>query len=217
IALHRKLLEVSGKPFQVLLVRQHSHCLRSEKVVVPDGQKTHQHWQVAFEGSGAEVFVHLVETTEECIKIVRPDGDHGRETNGRAHRVTSTHPVPELEHVRSIDTELLNFRSIGGDRDKVLRDRLFVASKSGERPGPGGLGVGHCLQRGEGFRRDDEECFRWIEVLNGLCEVGAVDIRYKTKCHASIRVVLQRLVGHYWTQIRAADADIDYVTNALAA
>ncbi len=52
--------------------------------------------------------------------------------------------------------------------------------------------------------------------MNRLRKVGAVDIRYKTKCHASIRVVLQRLVGHYWAQIRAADADIDYVTNTLA-
>src|SRR5580704_4783834 len=208
IALHGQLLEVSRKPFQVLLVGQHSHRLRSKKIVVPDAEKTHQHWQVAFEGSGAEVFVHLVETTEHCIKIVRPDGNHGREANGRGHRVASTHPVPELEHVGSIDTELPYFRGIGRDRDKVLRDRLFVASESGERPGPGCLGVGHRLQRGDGFRRDDEECLRWIAVSNGLREVGAVDIRYKTKCHASICVVLQRLVGHYWAQVGAADADV---------
>src|SRR5215469_6394501 len=132
IALHRQLLKVSGKTFQVLLVGQHSHRLRSEEIAVPDAQETHQHWQVVLEGSGAEVFVHLVETTEECIKVVRPDGDHGREANGRAHRVTSTHPVPKLEHVGSIDTELPYFRGIGGDRNKVLRYRLFVASESGE-------------------------------------------------------------------------------------
>src|ERR1700690_680931 len=98
----------------------------------------------------------------------------------------------------------------------MLRDRLFVASESGERPRPGGLGVRHRLQRGEGFRRDDEECFRWIEAVNGLREVGAIDIRHKTKCHASIRVVLQRLVSHYRAEIRATDTDIDYLTNALA-
>src|SRR5208283_1824771 len=217
IALHRQLLEISGKPFQVLLVGQHSHRLRSEKVAVPDAQKTHQHWEVAFERSGAEVFVHLVETTEQCVKIVRPDGDHGRETNGRGHRIAATYPVPELEHVGGIDTELPYFRSIGRDRDKVLRDRLFVAFESGERPGAGRLGVCHRLQSGKGFRRDDEECFRWIEVLNGLREVGAVDIRYKTKCHVSIGVVLQRFVRHYRPQAGAADADIDNVTNTLAA
>ena len=52
--------------------------------------------------------------------------------------------------------------------------------------------------------------------LDGLREVGAVDIRYKAKRHGSIGVILQSLVGHYRPQVGAADADVDHVTNTLA-
>src|SRR4030095_12941546 len=36
VALHRQLLQISWKSLQVLLVRQHGHCLGTEEVVVPD-------------------------------------------------------------------------------------------------------------------------------------------------------------------------------------
>src|ERR1700722_2460361 len=52
VALHSQLLQICGKALQVLLVRQYGNSLRAEEVVVPDGKKTHQHRQVAIEGSG---------------------------------------------------------------------------------------------------------------------------------------------------------------------
>src|SRR5215469_5606860 len=61
VALHRQLLEISGKTLQVLLVGKNSDRLRAEKIIVPDAQKSHQDGQVAVEWSGAKMFVHLVE------------------------------------------------------------------------------------------------------------------------------------------------------------
>src|SRR5262245_58268869 len=49
VALHGQLLEVCGKPFQILLVRKYSNRLRTEEVVVPNRQKTHQDRQISFE------------------------------------------------------------------------------------------------------------------------------------------------------------------------
>ena len=39
IALHRQLLEIGWKPFQVLLVGQHRYRLRPEEIVVPDARR----------------------------------------------------------------------------------------------------------------------------------------------------------------------------------
>src|SRR6516165_3843644 len=39
VTLHRQLLEICGKPLQVLLVREYANGLGAEKVVVPDGQQ----------------------------------------------------------------------------------------------------------------------------------------------------------------------------------
>src|SRR5215469_5198502 len=64
VALHGQLLEIRGKPLQILLVRKDSNRLGSEEVVVPNREKAHQYRQVLFEGSCAEVLVHLTETVE---------------------------------------------------------------------------------------------------------------------------------------------------------
>ena len=37
-------------------------------------------------------------------------------------------------------------------------------------------GIGHCLQRREGLRRDDEQRLRRVEIVRRFGEVGAVDI-----------------------------------------
>src|SRR5437879_4117093 len=85
VALHRQLLQVSGKPFQILLIGQYRHGLRSKEIAVPDRQKTHKHREILFEGGGAEVLVHAVETTEHGVKIVRANGNHRREADGGGH------------------------------------------------------------------------------------------------------------------------------------
>src|SRR5262245_52023166 len=106
VAFHRQLLEVSRKAFEILLIGQHRHGLRAEEVVVPDGQEAHEHRQIALKGRGAEMFVHLMETTEHGAKVIRTDGKHRREPDCRIHGIAPADPIPEPEHVGGIDTEL---------------------------------------------------------------------------------------------------------------
>ena len=110
----------------------------------------------------------------------------------------------------------LNLGRIGGDRDKMLRHRLFIAAQSSQRPLASRVSVCHCFQGCEGFRRDDEKCFRRVEVTDRFGKIGAINVGDKTESHGSIAVVLERLVGHDRTQVRAADADVNHIADALA-
>ena len=132
VALHRQLLQIGREALQVLLVGQHRNGLGAEEVVVPDRQEPHEHRQVALEGRGAEVLVHLVEAVQHGAEIIRADGQHRREADGRIHGVAPANPIPEPEHVGGIDAELRHFRRVRRDRDKMLGDRLFVAAETCE-------------------------------------------------------------------------------------
>ncbi len=110
VAFHGELLQVGGKALQVLLVGQDGHGLGVEEVGVPDRQQAEDHGQIAFEGRGAEVLVHLVEAAEHGAEIVGTDGQHGGESDGGVHGIAAADPVPKLKHVGGIDAELFDFR-----------------------------------------------------------------------------------------------------------
>ncbi len=95
-------------------------------------------------------------------------------------------------------------------------DRLFVAPETGERPGARRTRIGHRLQGRKGFRRDDKQGLRRVEVAHRFGEIGAVDIGNEAKSHRALAVMLERLISHDRTEIGAADADIDNVADALA-
>src|SRR5262249_36829310 len=46
-------------------------------------------------------------------------------------------------------------------------------------------------------------------------KVDPVHIRHKTECQSAIGVVLERFISHYRPEIRAADADVDDISDAL--
>ena len=98
----------------------------------------------------------------------------------------------------------------------MLGHRLGVAAEPCQQPLARALGVRHRLQRREGLRRGDEERFRRVEVAGRLHEIGPVDVRHEAKGQRAIAVVSERLVGHHRAEIRAADADVDDVPDALA-
>ena len=216
VALHRQLLQIGRESLQVLLVGQHGDRLRAEEIVVPEREKTHEHRQVAFERGGAEVLVHLVEAVEHGAEIIRADGQHRRKADRRVHRVAPADPVPEPEHVGRIDAELRHFRRVRRNGDEVLGDRLFVAAETLQRPVASRVRVGHRLQRREGFRRNDEERFRWIEIAGRFREVGAIDVGNEPERHGAVAVMLERLVGHHRPEVGTANADVDDVANAFA-
>src|SRR2546426_3252974 len=76
VTLHRQLLQVCGKPLEILLVGQHGDSLSSEEIVVPHSKKAHEYRQIALEWRGAEVLVDLVEAFEHRAKMIRADGHH---------------------------------------------------------------------------------------------------------------------------------------------
>src|SRR5262245_5514363 len=88
VALHGELLEIRGKPLQVLFVGQHRDGLGAEEIVVPDADQTHQHRQIALEGRGAEMLVHFTEASQHGVEMVRADRQHGREADSRIHGIT---------------------------------------------------------------------------------------------------------------------------------
>ncbi len=99
---------------------------------------------------------------------------------------------------------------------KCLATDASIAAQTRQRPVPGGVRVGHRLQRGEGLGGDDEERLGRIEIAYRLREIGAIDVGDEAEGHGAVAVVLERLVGHHRPEVRAADADVDDVADALA-
>ena len=216
VTLHGELLEIGGKPLQILFVGQYSDRLGAEEIIVPDADETHQHRQIAREWRGAKMLVHLMEAAEHCPKIVRADGQHGRQADRRIHGIAAADPVPEAEHVGGVDAEFRNLRCVGRDGDEMLGDGACFALHAGQQPFARAARVGHGFQRGEGLGGDDEQCLGRIEILHRFDEIRAVDVGYETECHGSIAVVLERFVCHDRPEIGPANADIDHIADALA-
>src|SRR6516225_8307935 len=76
--------------------------------------------------------------------------------------------------------------------------------------------VSHGLERGEGLGGDDEYRLGGIEIAHCFGEIRAIDIGEEPEGHDAVAVVPQRFVCHDRPKIRSADADIDYVADALA-
>src|SRR5437764_427158 len=74
IAFHRELLQVGWEPFEVLFVWQYRNCFRSEEIVVPDGNDSHDHGQIVLKRRGSKVFVHLMEASQHRVEVFRTDG-----------------------------------------------------------------------------------------------------------------------------------------------
>ena len=216
IAFHYQLLQIGGESFQVLLIRQNRDGLCTEEIIVPDAKKGHEHRQVAFERSCAEVLVHLVEAIEHSAEIIRADGKHRRKAYRRIHGVASADPIPEPEHVGGINTKLRHFSGVRRYRDKMFGDRLFIAAESCEQPFAGCASIRHRFERRESFRRDDEERLRGVEVMCCFGKVGAVDVGNEPENPAAVAVMFERFVGHHRPEVGATDTDVDYVANGFA-
>ena len=114
-----------------------------------------------------------------------------------------------------VDAEFFDRLRVGGDGREVAGDRRLRAELADEPRARGG-GIGHGLERGEGFGRDDEQCLRRIEIVYCLAEGGPIDIGDETEVEPAVAVAAQGLIGHLRAEIRPADADIHDVADALS-
>ena len=79
------------------------------------------------------MLVHLVSSEQHVLEVVGTDREHDGKSNRGPERVSSTDPVPELEHVGGIDSESGDGGSIGRESDKVLRNVLLLSQYQGTR------------------------------------------------------------------------------------
>ena len=154
------------------------------------------------------MLVHFMGAGQERAEIVSADGDHDRQADRRPERIAAADPVPEAEDPIRRDAEgrdLVEGRRYGGE---VFAHR--VGSQCRRQPFARGLGIGHRLDGGEGFRSDDEQRRFGVEPLQRVMHVRAVDIGNVVRARA-VMVRRQRQRRHDRAEIGTADADVDDV------
>jgi hypothetical protein len=72
VALHGELLQIGGEALQVLIVGQNRDRLRAEEIRCTRPEQAQEDGQVAREGGGAEMLVHLVKAASISRKLSGP-------------------------------------------------------------------------------------------------------------------------------------------------
>jgi len=222
VGFHVGLLEVGGEAVQVLVVREHRVAGSAEEVVVPHADEGENHRQVLVGRSGLEVLIHLVGTLMELHVVLEADAERDGEADGRPQGVAAADPVPEFEHVGSVDTESGNGFGVGGQSHEMLGDGLLVTVEGLEHGSLGRFGVGHGLKRRERLGSDDEERLLDVHLLEGLGHVGAVDVgdeidfRRGLAGNRLVGIRLQSFGDHHRTEVGTADTDVHHVLDGLA-
>ena len=151
---------------------------------------------------------------EELDEVVEAYVEGDRQADGGPHGIAAADPVPELEHVGSVDAEILDGFRVGGKRDKVPGNgrRIFGSL---QEPCLGTFGVGHGLLGREGLRGDDKEDGFGVHFLECLGDVGAINVGDEMNLEiAGVR--FEGLGRHDRAEIRAADADVDDIGDGFA-
>jgi hypothetical protein len=161
------------------------------------------------------VFIHTVRALEELFEMIVPDTQRDRQANRAPKTVPSADPVPELEHVRFVDTKGRDGFGIGAESDKVLRYMGLIAG-SLEEPRSCGLGIRDGFLSRKRFTGDDEESSLRITFPQDLGDMRSVDVGNKVRFEVSLGVRLQSLRDHHRSKVRATDADIDDGSDGLS-
>ena len=105
VAFHFKLLKIGRQAVEKIIIRQHGTGRVATNLIVPDTHKGQHGRQVILPLSGLKMPVHRLCTAQKRAKSIRPNGDHQRQANRAPHRIATTDPIGEPEHVRGINTE----------------------------------------------------------------------------------------------------------------
>ena len=160
------------------------------------------------------MLVDRVESAEEFAKGSRPDGDHQRKPNRGVDRVTATDPIPELEHVGGVNSELGNFGRVGADGDEVLRHG--AVAQGCHEPATRLVRVREGLDGGEGLGTDHHQRRGRIEIGKVRRDVRAVDVADEAATQTGLRKGLGRQVRHRRAKVATTNADIDHCLDAFS-
>ena len=164
-------------------------CLGTEEVRVPYTEQTTDDGNVLLKRGLLEVLVHGMGTSKELVEVVEANVEGNTQTNGTPDTVTSTNPVREAKHVLLVNTKLGNFCLVGRESDKVLGNVLLLCAV--QEPSFGSVGVGDGLSGGESLGSNEEEGGLGVGVLEGLCDVCAVNVGDEVNLEVALSVGLE--------------------------
>lgn len=200
---------------EVLIVGEKKLGLGPVEIVVPDTDDSQDDGKVLLQRSLPEVLIHAVSTPKELLEVIVSDNESDRQSDGAPKGVTSTDPVPELEHVLLRNTECGDGLGVRAEGDEVLGDVGLVFGGL-EEPISGALSVGDRLLGGEGFASNDEERSLGVANPQSLGEMGSIDVGDEVDGEVPLGVGLKSLSNHDGTQIRTADTDVDDGVDGLS-
>jgi len=195
VALHGQLLQVGREAVQVLVEGSNQVSLGTEEVAVPDAQQATDGGDVLLQRSLTEVLVHGVGTGQELVEVVIANVQGHGETDRTPHGIAATDPRLEAEHVLLVNAELGDLGLVGRKSNEVLGDFGLILGRL-EEPALGGVGVGAGLGGGECLGGDQEEGGLRVGVLEGLGDVGTVNVGNEVELHVGVAIGLQGLGDH---------------------
>lgn len=172
-------------------------CLGTVEIRVPDTQETSNDWDVLLQRSLPEMLIHSISARQELMEVLESNVDSHAETNSRPNTVSATNPAFEAKHVLGVDTELSDFRLVGGKSNEVFGD-ISLSTSLPQEPFLGGVGVCGCFGCGEGLGSDEEEGGLWVGVAESLGHVCAIDVRNEVESLLAVAVVLESFCDHDW-------------------
>lgn len=258
------MLEVGREAVEILVVGQESDGLEFVEVVVPDSDGGEDSGKVLFQWSIAKmwgeqsasrsnvhnvstclsnphkVLIHRVPSLEQLDKLVESNVNSNRQTDGRPQAVASADPVPKGKHVFDVDAEFGDFGRVGGEGDKVFRDRFGLIKERTliqkpsnelnlkdclttthvlcglEEPSLGRVGVGDGLDRCKRLGGNNKQRRLRVEPLERLSHVRSVNVGNKVDIEPLLRVVLEGFGHHDGPKVGTADTNVDDVRDGLS-
>ena len=122
---------------------------------------------------GAEMCVHGLGTAQEGIKGLGANGNHQRQANRSPDGIAPSYPILEPEDAGRINTEGGSF-VCGCAEGGKLGFRITTVI---EHPSACRARVCHCLDGGEGFGRDNDQCGLRVQPAQRVGNIRTIDVR----------------------------------------
>ncbi len=192
------------------MVRGHRPAGEAMEVAVPHVQQAQTNRQILCQWRGAKVLIHGMRTRQKFSKALGTNRNRQGQPNGRPHRITPAHPIPKPKG--GGDAKGIGRRDVGGQRRKVSGN---IAATLRLKPGLGRSGIGHGLNGGESLARHQKQRALRFDLFQHRIELMTVHVRDKVNTLGWCRKFIQGEHCHLWPKVRAANADVDHVSDTF--